>query len=86
MGQEQSQLLRQHKLRPQEEGGRPRWLGKARGTCSNWGPGQQPGRALSAWLIAFKDLKFIYKEMVNIYVCFDMENHSHLFLIYLRKG
>ena len=29
VGQEQSQLLRQHKLRPQEEGGRPRWLGKA---------------------------------------------------------
>ena len=69
-GQEQSQLLRQHKLRPQEEGGRPRWLGKARGTCSNRRPGRQPGRALSARLTAFKDLKFIYKEMVNMYVCF----------------
>lgn len=36
--------------------------------------------------LAFKDSKLKYKESVNMYVCFDMENHSHLFLIHLRKG
>lgn len=36
--------------------------------------------------LAVKDSQLSYKEMVNMYVCFDRENHSHLFLIHLRKG
>lgn len=57
----------------------------ARGICSNPGPGDSR-QDLSHHSLVFKDSKLICKEMVNTYVCFDMENHSHLFLIHLRKG
>lgn len=44
------------------------------------------GDPLHPQLLTFKVSQSIYKEMVNVHVCFSMEGHSHLFLIQPRKG
>lgn len=46
----------------------------------------QPWLVLHHQSLTFKVPKLIYKEMVNVYACFNTENHSHLFFVQPGRG
>lgn len=82
-GQDQSQLLRQHKSRTQEGrwegevlGKSPEKLALTQGLANSWAAPSAPTSHLLSRTLNWNTRKWL------ISVCFDIENHSHLF----RKG